>query len=268
MVMEIRARLDFALAASAEAERFVMSHFQSRKLSVQYKADQSPVTVADRGAEELLRAAIQSQFPDDAILGEEFGETEGTSGFRWILDPIDGTKSFVHGVPLFGMLVGLLKDDEPVAGICRHPALRELIFARRGGGAWWQVGDDEPVAARVRPSTSLSESLCCFTALEGFEQIGRGDVLRRMATKCRLSRGWGDCYGHMLVATGRADVMIDPLLETWDAAALLPIVLEAGGDFIDWNGERTIRGGNGISLVPSLREEVLEMLHGQAELSA
>lgn len=264
MAEEIRARLDFALEASAQAARLVMSHFQSRELSVEYKADESPVTVADRGAEELLRAKIQSQFPDDAILGEEFGETGGASGFRWILDPIDGTKSFVHGVPLFGMLVGLLKDEEPVAGICRHPALNELIYARRGGGAWWQVGDEEPVAARVRETATLSESLCCFTALEGFEQIGRADVLLRMAKTCRLSRGWGDCYGHMLVATGRADVMIDPLLETWDAAALLPIVLEAGGEFIDWKGEATIRGGNGISVVPALRSEVLAMLRADS----
>src|SRR5690554_6520847 len=130
-------RLHFALDASARAESLVMEYFLDSGLDVELKSDQSPVTAADRGAEKLLREELLRQFPDDAVLGEEFGETRGTSGFRWILDPVDGTKSFVHGVPLFGMLIGLQYRSGHVAGICRMPALREVVYARRGGGTWW-----------------------------------------------------------------------------------------------------------------------------------
>jgi len=254
--LAIEERLRFALSVSEEAERLAMSYYGNAALKVELKADQSPVTAADRGAEELLRSRLHERFPDDAILGEEFGETAGTSGFRWILDPVDGTKSFVHQVPLFGMLIGLQYQSENVAGICRLPAVREVVYASRGQGAWWQQGDTAPVPARVSNVGTLSESLFCYTAVEGFQQIGRVDVLTELAAQCRLSRGWGDCYGHLLVATGRAEVMIDPLLAEWDACALIPIVEEAGGIFMNWSGASSSTGGNGISVIPGLRHDV------------
>jgi histidinol phosphatase-like enzyme (inositol monophosphatase family) len=257
-------RLQQALAVSEQAERLVMSYYQDAALRVDLKADQSPVTAADRGAEELLRAELLKAFPDDAVLGEEFGETPGGSGYRWILDPVDGTKSFVHGVPLFGMLIGLQFRGDPVAGICRLPALGEMVYARRGGGAFWQRGSAAPERARVSQTAQLSEALCCFTALEGFAEISRMDVPARLSGACRLSRGWGDCYGHVLVASGRADVMIDPLLAEWDASALIPIVEEAGGVFMDWTGRRTAVGGNGVSTTPALKSSVLKLLQTPA----
>lgn len=257
---QVEERIKFALMASEYAQRLVLKYFLDASLQVDFKADHSPVTAADRGAEEILRKEIGQAYPDDALLGEEFGEKTGTSGYRWVLDPVDGTKSFVYGVPLYGMLIGLQSAGECVGGICRIPGLDEVVFAWKEGGTWWQRGADEPVRARVRETTSLSESLLCFTALEGFLQIDRTDLLEKFAKQSRLSRGWGDCYGHLLVATGRADVMVDPLLAEWDAAALIPIVEEAGGVFMDWQGTSTPRGGNGISTTPALKHQVLELI--------
>lgn len=256
----IEQRLQFGLDVSAQAEAIVMKYFLNDSLQVMLKEDQSPVTVADRGAEEFLRGKIAQEFPDDAIMGEEFGAKEGTSGYRWILDPIDGTKSFIHGVPLFGMLIGLQFEGECVAGICRIPAMKEVVYACRGGGAWWQRGDSEPVPAKVSSITELSDALFLFTAVEGWQEIDRYSLLGEFSEACRLSRSWGDCYGHILVATGRADIMVDPLLAEWDAAALIPIVEEAGGVFMDWTGHSTALGGNGISTTPALKETVLKML--------
>jgi len=253
-------RLQFALAASARAEELVLRYFLKDDLQVDLKSDQSPVTAADRGAEELLRREILSAYPDDSVLGEEFGETTGTSGYRWILDPVDGTKSFVHGTPLFGMLIGLQQNGENVAGICRLPAVQEVIYAQRGRGAWWQRGTAPVIPARISSVQTLPESLFCYTAVEGFQEIDRVDVLDALSRRVRLSRGWGDCYGHMLVATGRAEIMVDPLLAEWDACALIPIVEEAGGVFMDWQGRSTAVGGNGISVVPALKEELLRVI--------
>lgn len=254
------ARLQFGLQVSQAAAEFVVPYFQSPDLTVDLKSDQTPVTAADRGAEQLLRRRIQVHFPADAVIGEEFGETPGTSGYTWILDPVDGTKSFVHGVPLFGMLVGLLHEGIPVAGICRLPALGECIYAVRGGGAWWDRSDGSTVEARVRETESIDQAMFCFTDLECWRKTGRLDALERVSAASQFSRGWGDCYGHMLVATGRADVMVDPLLEIWDAAALLPILEEAGGAFVDWSGNAVIDGGNGLSVTPKLKQTVLDLL--------
>ncbi len=257
----IEERLSFALNASRQAEELVMSFYGRTDLLVDLKSDLSPVTAADRGAEELLRRELLQQFPNDAVLGEEFGETPGTSGFRWILDPVDGTKSFVAQVPLFGMLIGLQYQGESVAGICRLPAAREVIYASRGRGAWWIRDGQEPVPARVSSTSELKQALFCYTAVEGFTEIGRIDVLLNVSERTRLSRGWGDCFGHVLVATGRADLMIDPLLAEWDACALIPIVEEAGGVFMDWTGHSTATGGNGISVTPALKSQLQSLLH-------
>ena len=258
---DVQTRLEVALDVSALAEALVLKYFRNPDLAVQLKQDRSPVTVADRGAEELLRGKIRQAFPDDAILGEEFGETAGTSGFRWILDPIDGTKPFISGVPLFGMLIGLEYEGVPAAGICRLPGVGEVVYAQRGEGAWWQVQDAPPRQVHVRETPTLEDSLFCFTDVECWIETGRLDAFSQLSDRCRLARGWGDCYGHILVATGRADVMIDPLLSIWDALALIPIIEEAGGVFMDWTGTSTAQGGNGISTTPTLRAAVLDCLN-------
>lgn len=255
-------RLEFALQAAREASDLILPYYRSPALEVEKKRDTSPVTEADKRAELLIRGRLAAAFPDDAILGEEFPDKAGNSGFRWIIDPIDGTKSFIHGVPLFGTLIGVEFESQCVIGVARFPALDEVVYAARGGGAWWQIGKAAARQVHVSSVTSLAEATFCMTNPSRWIQIGKRDALERLLTSAQLARGWGDCYGHMLVATGRAEVMIDPAMNAWDAAALLPIVEEAGGHYIDWNGTATIYGGNGISVVPALKDEVLRYLKG------
>lgn len=257
---ELAARLEFALQAAERASQFIMGFYQAADLEVERKRDRTPVTQADRGAEELLRKEIARAYPQDGILGEEFGETAGTNGFRWILDPVDGTKSFIHGVPLFGTMIGLEQGGECVLGVIAFPALDEVVWGGKGLGAWWRKGTAEPRPARVSKVTDLSEALLCLTTIEGWLKVGARPQLDELLSRVQMARGWGDCYGHMLVATGRADVMVDVGMNPWDAAAVWPIMEAAGGTFCDWKGQTTIHGGNGISAVPALRDPVLEIL--------
>ncbi|MCA9053753.1 MAG: histidinol-phosphatase [Planctomycetaceae bacterium] len=260
MTSDLDQRLRFGLAAAREAQHLILKHYQSAELAVEVKSDESPVTVADRGAEQLIRERLADAFPQDGVFGEEFGESEGTNGYRWILDPIDGTKAFVAGVPLFGCMLGLERDGDCALGIVRFPALDEVVYATVGGGAWWQRGVEPPRPAHVTKTSQLRESLLCFTDVDGWLKVAQLDTFERLVRSARIVRGWGDCYGHCLVALGRADVMIDPLLNPWDAAALVPIVEEAGGRFVAWNGERTIHGGNGVSSNGRLQDEILALL--------
>ena len=216
------------------------------------KADNSFVTVADREAETFLRASIEKAFPDDTILGEEEGEKPGRSNRRWILDPVDGTYSFVHRVPLYGVLIGLEIDGEAMLGVVNLPALDELVYAARGIGCFWN-----DVAARVSSTESLGDALLLATDFGACEQDGFGRAAKILQQQVHARRTWGDAYGHVLVATGRADIMLDPIMNAWDCAALLPILEEAGGTFRDWQGQRTIHGGNAISTNGALFEPVM-----------
>jgi len=226
------------------------------------KADGSFVTIADREAESYLRGAIAEKFPDDGVLGEEEGETRGSSGRRWIIDPIDGTYSFVHGVPFYGVLIGLEADGEPTAGVVNLPALNEIIYAAKGLGCFWN-GKRTAVSA----TDSLEESLLLCTDFLGCKRYGFGKALDTLQSRVKTSRTWGDCYGHVLVATGRAEIMLDPVMNLWDCAALLPIVEEAGGHFSNWLGERTTSGGNAISTNGSLFAEVIGLVSENLEHS-
>jgi histidinol phosphatase-like enzyme (inositol monophosphatase family) len=202
--------------------------------------------VADRQAEQHLRQRIAAAFPADGILGEELGEQPGTSGYRWILDPIDGTKSFIHGVPLYGTLIGCEYQGRSVLGLIRIPRLDECVYATAGQGAWYTAGNEPPRPARVGGCRRLAEATLCTSDIEGFRVVDRWSVFERLQAAASLVRTWGDCYGYLLAATGRIDLMVDPRMHVWDAAALLPILEEAGGAFTDWQGQPTITGGNGI----------------------
>jgi histidinol phosphatase-like enzyme (inositol monophosphatase family) len=249
-----------------------MRHFQSMSLAVHAKPDASPVTEADLEIEALLREQIAADFPDDGLLGEEHGAQEGTSGFRWVIDPIDGTISFAAGVPLFGTLIGLELTRgaarEIVAGICAMPALGESVWAARGQGAWWERrGTDGAIhrtAARVRASVPLAEALVCTTGLEYFERAGRSDALVAIARAAQRVRGWSDCYGGMLVATGRADAWFDPVMNPWDSGPFPVILAEAGGVFTDWHGRCDIHGGSAIAAAPALHAELVRVIQTSA----
>ena len=251
---ELRELLDFAVNLARQAGEITKHYFNSSFVT-ERKADRSFVTNADRDAESFLRTAITEAFPADGILGEEEGERTGTSGRRWIVDPIDGTYSFVHGVPLYAVLIGLEIDGEPIVGAINLPALNELVYAARGLGCFW---NGEP--AHVSNTASLSEALLLCTDFGTCEPHGFGvaaNVLQRMVN---ARRTWGDAYGHVLVATGRADIMLDPVMNVWDCAPLLPIVSEAGGRFTDWRGQDTIHGGNAISTNTLLFDQIMDVI--------
>jgi len=246
--------LEFAVDAALQAGEITLEHFQT-VLTPERKPDRTFVTVADRKAEERLRALIRQTYPDHGIVGEEFGEEPGASGWTWIIDPLDGTASFIHGVPLFGVLLGLESDGEAVVGVANFPALGELVSAAKGLGCFW---NGRRVAVSV--VDNLKDALLLFTDSSSFEPHGREGAFRRLLAATRMHRSWGDCYGHILVATGRAEVMLDPVMNVWDCAALMPILQEAGGTFTDWGGRPTIRGGNAISTNGLLFDQVMRMV--------
>ena len=259
---EITPRLELAVEAARSAGRITLEYFRREDLHVDRKGDDSPVTVADRQAEDHLRRRIAEQFPNDGVLGEEFPETPGTSGYRWIVDPIDGTKSFIHGVPLYGTLVGVERAGECVLGVICIPALDECVYAARGQGAWYVQDEHPPRPAKVSSRSTLGECLFLTSEVATFDQVDRRDVYHRLEKAARLTRSWGDCYGYLMVATGRADVMVDPVVNPWDLAALPPIIEEAGGSFTDWQGRRTIHSGHSIATNGRVHAAVLEIVAG------
>ncbi len=261
--MELKSRLSLALEIAAEAGRLTLEHFCRADLVVDHKSDDSPVTVADREAEAHLRLRIAAAFPGDGVLGEEMGESAGESGWRWILDPIDGTKSFIHGVPLYGTLIGVEVEGRSMIGVIHLPALEETVYAMRGGGAWWARPGAAERRARVSSCARLADGLFTTTSAATFERERRRAVYDALQARARLTRSWGDCYGYALVATGRAEVMIDPRMAVWDAAAMLPILEEAGGTFTDWNGVARVDGGEGIATNGLVLAEVLEITQGE-----
>ncbi|NGP86740.1 inositol monophosphatase family protein [Fodinibius halophilus] len=229
-------------------------NYFNRSFDVERKADDSPVTVADREAESIMRENIANQFPDHGIVGEEHGKDNEESSVQWILDPIDGTKSFIHGVPLYTTLIGVVVDDEPVVGVIYAPALDELCDAAQGKGA--RLNGEE---CRVRSCDDLAKASFMSTDAYTAAEFDYGDAFNELLDKSRIHRTWGDAYGHMLVATGRADLMFDPILNIWDAAPLLTILREAGGIFSDTDGNETIQSGNGFSCSRELLPDVLEV---------
>jgi histidinol-phosphatase len=256
--MALPSRLDLAIEIARRAGKLTLEHFQ-RGIAFERKSDDSPVTVADRAAEQLLREAVRHAFPDDAIIGEEFGEHEGTSGYTWIFDPIDGTKSFISGVPLYGTMVGVQHEGRCPIGVVYIPGLDEMIYASTGNGAWHVKNGGEPVAAKVSDCSDMNDTLFVTSQVDTFAERGAGDAYLELEKKAYITRTWGDCYGYLLVATGRAGVMVDPMMNIWDAAAVQPIMEEAGGVFVDWQGNPKVDSGDGIGTTKTLLPHVLEV---------
>ena len=260
MPSPLTTRLNLAVSAAKKAGDFTLQYFMKDNFHVELKSDRSPVTVADRGAETLLRELISEAFPDDAILGEELPSRDGNSGFRWILDPIDGTKSFIHGVPLYGTLIAVEHEGRSVLGVIRVPATGECVYAARGEGAFYTQGESAPVPARVSACEKLEDALVMTSSEKMLHRVGLYGGWRPLMEKCRLARNWGDCYGYMLVATGRAEVMLDPVMNLWDIAALVPIITEAGGTFTDLRGDETYPADNCVATNGKFHREVVEIL--------
>lgn len=254
MSENIRDLRDFAAELAWMAGKLTVRYFQSG-LTPDIKADESPVTIADRASERLMRELIETRYPDHSILGEEEGETRPGASHRWILDPIDGTKTFVRGVPLYAVLVGLEREGEAVVGAVNIPAMDDFLVAARGEGCTWNGR-----RARVSTVGALRDALLLCTDTEGMAPYGRDDAYRRLVAATKMQRTWGDAYGYALVATGRAEVMLDPNMSIWDCAALLPVLQEAGGTFTDWRGTPTISANEAIATNGLVLEEVLKLV--------
>jgi histidinol-phosphatase len=251
---EWRSRYETAVEAARRAGQIALGYFDAG-LTIEWKQDRSPVTVADREAEQLLRTTLHAAFPDDGFLGEEFGDTPGPSGYRWILDPIDGTRNYVRGIPIWGTLVGLEYKGEPIAGVVEVPALGQAWRALRGDGAYRG-------SRRIRVSdvADLGTATMFYTSLKYFVQAGRQDVILELVRRTQTQRGFGDFYGHVLVAQGSGDFMVEHGVHVWDVAAIKPIIEEAGGRFTDWDGTATIHRPDVVISNGRLHDEVLCLL--------
>ncbi|MEO7085602.1 MAG: histidinol-phosphatase [Gemmatimonadaceae bacterium] len=231
-----------------------MKHFQ-KNVSVEQKRDGSPVTIADREAEQCARDWVNKNFPGDGFLGEEFGTEGWDSERQWIVDPIDGTKSFIRGVPLWGTLVAIRERDRVIAGAAYFPALNEMLVAALGGGCWWNGAQ-----CHVSNVATLEEAVVLTTDHRFGATPSRREGWDALASKAAVARDWGDCYGYLLVATGRAEVMVDPIMADWDAAALYPAIVEAGGIFTSYDGLSTPFGKSAVATNAVLDREARSIL--------
>lgn len=250
--------LDVCLSAVHDAGRLTLGYFGS-EVETSDKADDSPVTVADVKAEELIRARLEAAFPDHGIVGEEHGESRPEASARWFIDPIDGTKSFMRGVPLYAVLLGLELEGTVVVGAAYFPALDEMLYAAKGGGAFLNGR-----RVRVRDTTELGRAMVSFTDAASFARHGRERAWRRVMEASYHRPGWSDAYGHALVASGRVEVMLDPVLNAHDAAPFGVILPEAGGYFGDFAGNPGIHGGEGMSTSLALLPQMVELLDDAA----
>lgn len=249
--------MEFAAETAYLAGRLTLGYFQAG-MRPEFKEDDTPVTKADRKAEELIRSRIEKQYPDHAVIGEELGASEHLDkSRRWYIDPIDGTKAFVRGVPLYGVLLGLEIDGKVEVGAAYFPALNEMVTAATGRGCWLN-------GRRVRVSSvsELGDAVVAFTDAGSFEAFGRKRAWNRIKKAAWVRAGWGDAYGHCLVATGRAEVMLDPVMNVWDCAPFPPILSEAGGYFGDWSGNATIYSNEAVSVNSQLFSDVISLISG------
>lgn len=244
-----------AAAELAEYAAGIAMRWYRTGVSVEFKGDGSPVTIADREAERAARAWLAERFPADGVFGEEMSDERVDAPRRWILDPIDGTKAFVRGVPLWGTLIACCEGDTVLAGAACFPAVQETVAAAIGEGCWWNGS-----RAAVSTTTQLTQATALITDERFLERPSRRGRWQTVAAQAAVARTWGDCYGYLLVATGRADIMIDDIVNPWDAAAVYPLITEAGGRFTDWRGRDTAFGGDVIATNAALGDIVRPLL--------
>ena len=246
-----------AVAEVARVAGDVAKRYFGKNPETRTKADGSPVSVADVNAERAAREWIERRFPDDGILGEELPVARPDALRRWIIDPIDGTFTFLQSVPLWGTLVAVAEGETVIAGAAYFPALDEIIFAARGEGCWWNES-----RAHVSTVERLGDARLLTSDARFLRDASRRERWTRLQNGVRAMRTWGDCYGYLLVATGRADIMVDDVMSDWDGAALLPIIGEAGGVYTDWRGRATAFGGDAIATNSNLASVTREILVG------
>ena len=249
--------LALALELADVADSITLPRFRHPGIPVETKPDLTPVTFVDREVERVLRDRIVVDRPGQAVMGEEFGVSEGSGSARWIIDPIDGTKNYIRGIPIYATLIALERDGELALGVASAPALRRRWWAVRGQGAF---ADGQRIS--VSTVGGLEEAQLCYDSVPGFERHGLGQAFLRLARRCWRNRGLGDFWQHMLVAEGAADIAVEPEVSLWDLAAAKVIVEEAGGRFTDLGGVSRADGGSAVSTNGLLHQEVLGLLRG------
>ncbi len=252
--MDISNFVEFTHQLADESGALIRQHWDRSGVAVDYKADKTVVTETDRDTETLLRRLINETYPDHGIIGEEFGSENTDADYVWILDPIDGTISYVHRIPLFGTLIGLLHKGKPIVGCIHQPILRELC-----------IGDNNTTTfngkpAKVRPCNAVSDAVLLATDTRRPAHHNCGPAWETLIQEARLFRTWGDCYGYMKVAIGHADAMFDPILSPWDLLPLVPVIRGAGGVITDWHGNDPSQGKSAIASSPQLHAEYLRRL--------
>lgn len=246
----------FCKILSDESGKIIRRHFRTN-VDIENKADQSPVTIADKSAEEKMREMIMKEFPSHGIIGEEFGSHNQNAEYTWILDPIDGTKSFICGAVTFGTLIALMKNNEPILGVINQPILNEFL-----------IGDNNTAelngnSVRVRKCSNLSEAVLLATDQINIEEYQNKNGFDELMHRVKYYRMWGDCYGYYLVATGFADIMIDPIMNAWDLMALIPVIHGAGGVITDYQGNDAVKGKSSIATAGAIHDEVIKILNRQ-----
>jgi histidinol-phosphatase len=262
--MNLQPYLDFTTRTAYQAGRITLGYYQTG-LRPDFKPDDTPVTAADRAAEQFIRGEIEKGYPGHAILGEEFGESASlrlsaseSVDHRWIIDPIDGTKSFLRGVPLYGVLIGLEIEGTVRVGAAYFPALDEMLCAADGLGCWWNGR-----RAHVSETAGIERAYVCYTNVRGMAKYGRGEAWERINRSAYTCRGWSDAYGYLAVATGRAEAMLDPAMKIWDCGPFPPIFTEAGGYFGDWSGHPGHTYNEAIACNQALLPELLRLIDGR-----
>ncbi|MCZ7602946.1 MAG: histidinol-phosphatase [Melioribacteraceae bacterium] len=244
----------FSKVLADESGKIIRNYFRN-DIAIEIKSDESPVTIVDKKAEECLRKMIEKEFPEHGVIGEEFGITNENSEYKWILDPIDGTKSFITGTVTFGTLIGLTKNDYPILGVINQPILNEFL-----------IGDNESaelngILVKIRECESLENATLLTTDHLNIEKFQKISAFESLIRKVKLYRQWGDCYGYYLVATGYADIMIDPIMSVWDSMALIPVIKGAGGTITDYHGNDAITGNSIIAASKGIHSRVIKELN-------
>ena len=244
----------FSKLLSDESGKIIKKYFRTN-LTIDSKSDDSPVTIADKTAEEVMRNLIMKEFPEHGILGEEFGEHNKDAEYQWILDPIDGTKSFICGAQTFGTLIALLKNGKPVLGVINQPILNDFL-----------IGDNEKTflnetQVKVRECSSIDNSVMLSTDHYAFGKYQNLEKYETLCKNVKLYRNWGDCYGYFLLATGYADIMIDAIMSVWDLMALVPVIKGAGGIITDYQGNDAVKGESALAASPAIHGQLVKMLN-------
>lgn len=246
--------IDFTKQLAQASGEIINSHFRT-DVAIETKDDHSPVTIADKKAEEIMREMIMKAYPEHGIIGEEFGKYNEGADYQWVLDPIDGTKSFITGTFLFGTLIGLMKNRQPILGAIHHSVTSHLLI---GTGDETRLNDEIVI---VRSTEKLRQATLLYTDFIDTGKYQNGIAFQQLMGRTKFNRTWGDCHGYFLVATGYADIMLDPIMNLWDIVALVPIIDGAGGRITDWKGNPPLDGNGIIATNGKLHEQVLRALN-------